>query len=306
MLNTYINRLIDTHQKKTRNKFNKKVGNVDIVFEAGLFNGSYQIGFLKYAMELERRGIININRLSGSSVGSIIALCYFFKDNMSKHCEILSNQLYANMKKKMSINIFGDLFDYFKKHLPPSIIDDINGKLYITFHDVTKGRQYVKNKYHDIDDLFESIRKSCAIPFVIDNKVLYKNKYFDGLYPYMFNPKKNVRIINLNIVNIERFSHMISIKNEKSNTKRIIEGIMDAHQFFTTKFPCHMCTYVDEWTLLNNIQHYLFIKFLQIIMIIIHHMHMFNNLIKHATNDTSNINYLFKNICLKLMEKCCF
>ena len=99
---------------------------------------------------------------------------------------------------------------------------------------------------------------------------------------------------------------MISIKNEKSNTKRIIEGIMDAHQFFTTKFPCYMCTYVDEWSLFNNIQHFLFIKFLQIIMIIIHHMHMFNNLIKHATNDTSNINYLFKNICVKLMEKCCF
>lgn len=306
MLNAYINRLINNHLNKSKNKFKKKPFTVDIVFEAGLFNGSYQIGFLKYAMELERRGLLNINRLSGSSVGSIIALCYFFKDTISIHTELLSSLLYTNMKKKMSINIFDDLFLYFQKNLPSNIIEQLNGRLYITFHDVTKGKQYVKNKYDNLDDLFETIRKSCAIPFVIDNRVLYKNKYFDGLYPYMFKPKKNIRIINLNIVNIEKISHMISIKNEKTNTKRIIEGIMDAHQFFTTKFQCNMCTYVDEWSLINNIQHYLFIKFLQIVMVIIHHMHMFNNLIRHATNDSSNINYLFKNICIKLMEKACF
>lgn len=302
MLNSYINRLINTHLKK----ISKKTNCVDIVLEGGLFNGSYQVGFLKYAMELERRGIIKINCLSGCSVGSIVGLCYFFKDNMSRHCEILSNQLYSNMKTKMSINIFDDLFNYFRQHLPDNAMNDINGKLYISFYDVAKGRQFVKNKYDSIDEVFETIRKSCALPFVIDSKVLYKNKYFDGIYPYMFKPKKNVRIINLNVFNIEKIPKMISIKNENTNMKRILEGIMDAHQFFTTKFPCNMCSYVDEWSLLNNIQHYLFLKVIQIVMVVLHHIHMFNSVIKHATNDSSNINYLFKNICVKLMEQSCF
>ena len=86
MLDNYINYLINNYSNKLTNKFIKKSHTFDIVFEAGLFNGSYQMGFLKYIHELEKRHFISVNRLSGSSVGSIIALCYFFKDNFSHHC----------------------------------------------------------------------------------------------------------------------------------------------------------------------------------------------------------------------------
>ena len=61
-------------------------------------------------------------------------------------------------------------------------------------------------------------------------------KYFDGLYPYIFKPKKNRKIINLNIVNIDNFKYFISIKNENNNIHRVIEGIYDTHTFFSSNF----------------------------------------------------------------------
>jgi hypothetical protein len=306
MLDNYINHLINNYSNKLIHKFQKKQPKYDIVFEAGLFNGSYQMGFLKYIHQLEKRNLIYIQRLSGSSVGSIVALCYFFKDNISHHCEVLGNKLYTNMKKRKTINIFNELGQYFKTFLPPDIIQQVNNKLYITYHNVQTGKQHVKYTYNNIDDLLETIRKSCAIPFVIDNSILYKNKYFDGLYPYMFKPKKNIRIINLNIVNIEKITKMFSIRHENTNTKRILEGIFDTHQFFTTQYSCNMCSFVDKWSFLENVQYFFFIKFLKIIMYIIHNMYLLNNLIKDSTNDNSNINILLKNACTKLLEHYCF
>lgn len=210
------------------------------------------------------------------------------------------------MKQRKTINIFNELGQYFKDHLPNDIIKHINNKLYITYHNVETGKQHVKHTYNNIDDLLDTIRKSCAIPFVIDDSILYKNKYFDGLYPYMFKPKKNVRIINLNIVNIEKITKMFSIRNENTNTKRILEGIIDTHQFFTTNYSCNMCSFVDQWSFLQNIQYFFFIKFLKIIMYIIHNMYLLNNLIKESTDDDSNINHLLKNACTKLLEHYCF
>jgi predicted patatin/cPLA2 family phospholipase len=306
MLNNYINYLIDNYPKKIINKFKKNPQKIDIVFEAGLFNGSYQMGFLQYIIELEKRNLVSIQRLSGSSVGSIIALCYFLNDNLTRHCEILGNKLYTNMKKNKTINIFDQLGNYFKDNLPHDALTKINGRLYITYHNVETGKQHVKNHFSDINDLMDTIRKSCSIPFVIDNSFLYKNKFFDGLYPYMFKPKKNTKIIYLNIVNIEKLTKMFSIKNEKTNMKRIIEGIIDTHQFFTTNLKCYMCSYVDEWSFVEQIQYYLFIKFLHILIFIIHHIYLFNNFVRQSANDNSNINQLVKNTCEKMLEYYCF
>ena len=50
---------------------------IDIVLESGAANGFYQLGILFYLAALERKKIIKINRISGSSIGAIVGFYYF-------------------------------------------------------------------------------------------------------------------------------------------------------------------------------------------------------------------------------------
>jgi hypothetical protein len=288
--------------KQLFKKFKKQPLHVDVIFEAGMFNGSHQIGFLCYLKKLEEKGYVKVHRLSGCSVGSIIALCYYLDVNFDIHMQQLSNLLYNHVKKTYNIDIFGTFLEYFKEHMSEDIFQRINGNLFISYHDVKKGKQIVKNNYNDLEDIFETIRRSCSIPFVIDERILYKDRYMDGFYPYMFKPKEGRKIINLSILNTENITQMITIKNEKTNTKRIVEGILDTHRFFTSKFTCVMCSYVDQWSLIDNLKYFVLIKIMTIIPYIIHGIYNLNQLLKNSTNITNLsmriIRYIIKNTIL--------
>jgi len=65
-------------------------------------------------------------------------------------------------------------------------------------------------------EVFDIIRRSCSVPYIIDKTLFYNNKYIDGLYPYIFKPKNDRKIINLNIVNWQKLD-FITIKNETNN-----------------------------------------------------------------------------------------
>ena len=54
----------------------ENLGAIDLVLEAGAANGSYEIGCLMYLKELEKQEYIKVDRLSGSSIGSISAILY--------------------------------------------------------------------------------------------------------------------------------------------------------------------------------------------------------------------------------------
>ena len=75
MLQKYINNLVDLVPKYCP-KYCPKV-KVDIIFEGGLFNGSYQLGFLNYVKQMEQKQMITVKRLSGCSIGSFMAFLYF-------------------------------------------------------------------------------------------------------------------------------------------------------------------------------------------------------------------------------------
>ena len=80
MLQTYINQLVNNIPNKYLRKLQGKTNNplkVDLVFEGGLFNGSYQIGFLNYIKQMEKKQFLKVERVSGCSIGSVMAFLYF-------------------------------------------------------------------------------------------------------------------------------------------------------------------------------------------------------------------------------------
>ena len=49
---------------------------IDIVLEGGCMNGAYELGGLVLLKEMEKRGNIKVNRLSGASVGALLSVLY--------------------------------------------------------------------------------------------------------------------------------------------------------------------------------------------------------------------------------------
>ena len=309
MLKKYINNLIDKipnrYIKKLIDKTNKPLS-VDIVFEAGLFNGSYQLGFLSYIKQMEKKQLLKVERVSGCSIGSVIAFLYFTNISINDIIYLISNVMYKHVKKYYNINIFQILFDFCGKHLPANFLDIINGKLFITYNDISKGKHIVKSTYSSIDELFDVIRRSCYVPYAIDKSIFYNDKYIDGLYPYIFKPKKNRKIINVNIINLKKICSLISIKNEKNIINRVIDGIIDTHTFFSSNFYSNMCSYIDNQTIITRFQYFILIKFLQLSILILHYFYVLNKLFKKLIKTNYDIKkivhilytFLFKSICI--------
>ena len=295
----YIDKLIDKLNPTDNNNI------VDIVFEGGLFNGSYLIGALYYLKQMEERKIIKINRISGSSIGALISLIYYSNNyNLS---DIIYKITYRHFKKKFNVNIFEKIFDNIRPYITNEVMEKINNKFYITYYNIKQNKQIVKHKYKNVDELFETIRRSCHCPYVIDNSFLYKDKYADGFFPFIFNDDLSLsnKILYLNIHNFDKLTHSISIKNEKTNYSRIFYGILDIHTFFMTKHSTSICSYINEWSIFEQIKYWIFICILKMITYLMHKIYLLNKIITisckkqnkpntkyHSNNSTDYQNFL--------------
>ena len=292
LINLYINNLLNNVPKEYIEQYKNNPQRVDIVFEGGLFNGSYETGFMYYLKKMENKNYIIVDKLSGCSIGSVQCLLYFM--NLEDY-EFLNRKLYhisyKQLKKHNNINIFDELFKYIKHSLTDNILDKVNNRLYISYFNIKIGKQVVKSYYKDIDDLFDTIRRSCSVPIVTDNNIFYKTKYMDGIYPYIFNKNKNKRIIYLNISNLSYFFGIFSIKNEhKTNIPRILDGIYDSHLFFTTSYTTNMCSYVDDWGILLKIKRVLMEKITKNVVYILNKCLILYNIIRKSEYNSVLVN----------------
>lgn len=295
MIQDFVEKIINTIPKALASQLISTPMDIDVVLEGGAFNGSYLAGCLIYLKEFENRKYIKIHRLSACSVGTLISLVYFINDEslMSKIYNIAYNQF----KKKADINIFKKAFPLIRKYINENIFSKINNKLYISYFNIKTGRQKVISKYRNIEHLLDVIRRSCSFPYIIDKNLYYKNKYVDGMFPYTFYPKEPRRTLYLNLHSIQHMSGLISVKNEESNLKRVLDGMMSIHTFFVYKQKTDICSFVNEWTYIEYFKHYLFITSLMIFAYILHNIYIIQQIIqKKIKNDITVeniINYTY-------------
>jgi len=276
---------------------------IDVILGPGLFNGSYLLGSLLYLKNLAIKKQIIVNRISGCSIGSLIALLWFIDEN-------INNEIYSILYKILKQNdsnifdkFFTILFNKLKKYITPEIFKSINNKLFITYHNLNKDKQIVKSTYKNIDDIFESIQKSCYIPYLIGPDMVYNKKFIDGIYPYIFKNSKCLYIsstfytyTNNNILDA------ISIKKQTSNHNRIFYGIIDMHNFFMYSKNTEMCSFVDNWTILDRIKYHITIKVLTYFVYIFQILFKFeklNSKLKHRQHKWLHLLfYYLKTLCI--------
>lgn len=296
MINNYICKLIGDLQ------YYKNKENINIILEGGLFNGSYLIGIIYYLKQLEEKQFIKISKISGCSIGSLIGLLYFI--NVEDLFLEIYNISKTHYKKHYNLNIFHKLFKLIKKKTPKNIIEQVQDKLYITYFDIYKGEQIIKSNYKSINDLFDTIRRSCSFPFLIDNNLFYKNKYIDGLYPYVFDDPYSKNLY-LTIIKFNKLINVVSIKNEKTNMNRILEGIIDVHKFFITNKKTDICSYTNEWSIIDYSKYKLLVLYLQFVIFITHKIFILYHIMKKSCNKSINISILFKEVYKYYLKAYC-
>ena len=247
MINDYVIKLIDNLPDDIKLVTTPK--HLDLVLDGGVFNGSYLVGALYFLKEMERRKYIKIDRISGCSIGSIVGFLYFIDglDLMPQLYDIVNKDFRQSYKLKAVT----DLKTHLSNHIPPDICAKVNKRLFISYNNIKKGKKQVKLSYKDVDEIINTIIKSCYIPYLIDGQVLYKNKYMDGINPFIFNKEPNKKILYLDLFGYDKLGNLLNVKNEKSNYHRILSGLLDIHSFFIKQSNTHMCSYVGDWNYIN-------------------------------------------------------
>ena len=252
MIQKCVNKLIDNLPADVKNV--KKPIVIDLVLDGGLFNGSYHAGALHFLKEMEKRKYIKVDRISGCSIGAFVAFLYFIDE-----LDLMSN-LYVTViedfKKCHQLKIIKTLKELLKGHFPENVCSRLNKKLFICYNNIAKREKVIKSKYKNTDEICDAIIKSCFIPYLVDGKCLYRNKYIDGINPYIFEPAPNKKILYLDLFGYDKIFNLINIKNENSNYHRIIYGMLDIHYFFIKKNNTPMCSYVNDWNYLKIIKYY--------------------------------------------------
>jgi hypothetical protein len=253
MINQYVEKFIENLPEELKNT--KNPIKLDLVLDGGIFNGSYLVGALYFLKEMEKRNYIKICRISGCSIGSIVAFIYIID------CLDISEGFYSiifeQLQKNHNLDISTVLRSILENRIPDDICSKVNNKLYITYTNIQKRKSKVKCTYKNKEEIINTIIKSSYIPFFMDGNILFENKYIDGINPYIFKIRNDRKILHLDLFAYDKIKYLINIKNEKTNFHRILSGLLDIHNFFIKQTNTDMCNYVNEISIFNKARNFL-------------------------------------------------
>ena len=135
------------------------------------------------------------------------------------------------------------------------------------------------------------------------DKLLEDNKYIDGGTPYIFDKEEGVKRLYINLCGIDKIMDSIVIKKDKINTHRVLNGVLDIHDFFFRCNKTSMCSYVDNWTIIRKIEFKILkIKVYSLCLIIYFIIIIKASIVDKYYKDNKNINIVF-NKCRTSLSK---
>ena len=135
--------------------------------------------------------------------------------------------------------------------LPLDIHKQLSNNLYICYYDVKKQKKIIRKKYKSIDDLLNVVKRSSFVPFLINGDIAYEKKYIDGMNAHILKREPNKKTLYIDLLGYDKLFYALSVKNEKTNFHRILSGMLDIHLFFIKHSSTQMCSYVNNWSLLE-------------------------------------------------------
>ena len=239
---------------------------IDVVFGYGVFNGSYLHGAAYFLQAMEDRGWLQVRRISGSSIGAYLGLLYLTRQ-LDIPLEYYGHMV-DSLREHHCLKTLKTIFDEAKKRLPADVCQRVNGKLFVSYHDISRCKKVTLRHFRDVDHLMDCIYRSCFVPYLINGEPFYRGRYLDGILPYVFphggrhhhhHAKKHshsvhvhVPILYIDLMNsVQRLCSSTLVKNEKNNFHRVLTGLLDTHSFFLQRGST-MCSYVHDWSFIQR------------------------------------------------------
>lgn len=240
---------------------------LNVIFDGGIFNGVMAAGIALYIKTLEQQQKIKINKISGCSAGALIALWFIcgckessihylekliknFKEdfNFSQLKNLLHdfvNNLFANnlttSTSKMKDSLSNNTKD--TKDNTKDMLTILNNRLFINYYDTQEHKQIIVSTYNTKEEIVQSLMRSCFIPYIMDGNARCDERYMDGMVPYLFKDKCETLFVKL--VTFNKCSRALVLKSEANIHFRLITGVTDANNFFTTG-QSDMCLYIKN------------------------------------------------------------
>ena len=270
----------------------EKIKEIDLVLGGGALNGLYMIGILTYIKELERKDILKVNKISGSSIGSLCGLLYFY--DMLDYGTVMGDEVYKFYKLDHDLRCWNKLCDNLFDLLKKKHYIDLSNKLYINYTDLLEGKEIVKHQYNNLDDVKESIYRSSYIPIMIDGNVLYKDRYIDGIFPFIFKDYCNAYHISLSS-DISIIPNMFSIKDETTCATRVFKGIIDAHGYFNDNTYSNLIYKLSDWKIYDFIIYRVTKIIITILIYIPIMLYKFYNILPDNIKNSLPVNVIINN-----------
>lgn len=223
-------------------------GEIDVVFSGGAFNGVFGYGICLFLQELENKQITKINRISGCSIGSLLAVNYI-NNNIDKiELDEMFNTMQSNFIERYNLDI---LYSIIEKNINQQFIKDsdlsiLKNRVYINYFNIDTLKHDVICDFKTKKELIDTIYRSCFVPYLIDGNCLCEDKYMDGIYPYIFNDCK-CRCLYINLFSIKKLYRSFFTKDEKNTSYRLLIGVSDLNEFLL-EGNSDMCSWRDKWS----------------------------------------------------------
>lgn len=221
---------------------------LNLIFDGGVFNCGFASGVALYIKTLEEANIIKINKISGCSAGALIALWYitgckesgikYFENMMQSFKETLN---FIELKNSLSVFV-DELFLNANGDNKKNNISMLDNKLFINYYDTSKNKKKVISKFTNKEHLVKCILRACHIPYIIDGNSRCDEHYIDGIVPHIFNDGESLFI---KLLTFNKLSRSFILKSEANIHFRLLSGVSDANDFFTTG-KSDMCCYVSK------------------------------------------------------------
>ena len=229
---------------------------IDLVFGSGAFNGGSAIGAAIFIKELEKQGKIKIRRISGSSVGALVALAYI--TDKFEYVENMHSEGRKMMKETGSFQGIRDVFletiNIISDNNIEKLIEEIRDRLFISYNDASNLSYHVVSTYTTKDDLINTLERSCYMPLITDGDVCVDEKYFDGVVPYLFNDSE-IPVLVVTLAQVSQLAKIASIRGEENPHARVLSGATDASTFFLTGRSV-LCSWRNKWGYRDYAMHY--------------------------------------------------
>lgn len=222
---------------------------MDLVLDSGAFNGLFMYGGLLYIKELETLGKTHVDRISGSSVGALCGCLYIL--NQFDIIENIYERLRCGFNNTINLHILYELIETEFSKMDKSCYKQLNSRLFINYIDIHEKREIVVSEYTSNSDVIEHLKKTTFIPIITNNHLTYNN-CIDAMTPHIFTEKNmDTKILFINLFKIGGLKQMLNIFHDKNIAHRTLSGILDMHDFFLKTHPSQMCSFVNDWNLVD-------------------------------------------------------